>query len=214
LDGGLLVGADDEVASAERFAIETPPVIEVEHPAGLQREVRIAGEGPTAVLPGTDGVGREPPPDGGVRDRGDDTLLDGGSGEIRGVPAGQRHAVGGGQLARQCFDRHDHLRGERPGAARFVVALGARPGVARGTACATWRRSGGECPAGRRSRRWPSPRRPAARSWLVSRRGTPKYSAGRSLGADRARLWLVRCGKGWFSAWLAPSSGGKHDTDP
>ena len=89
------------------------------------------GEGPTALLPGTDGVGRESPPDGGVRDRGDDTLFDGGWGEIRGVPAGQRHAVGGGQLARQCFDRHDHLRGERPGVARFVVALGARPGVAR-----------------------------------------------------------------------------------
>jgi hypothetical protein len=89
----------------------------------------------------------------------------------------------------------------------FGVALGARPGVARGTACATWRRSGGECPAGQRSRRWPSPRRPAARSWLVSRRGTPRYSAGRSLRADRARLWSVRCGKGWFSAWLAPSSG-------
>jgi hypothetical protein len=42
LDGGLLVGANDEVALAERFALKAP-LIEVEHPAGFVREVGIAG---------------------------------------------------------------------------------------------------------------------------------------------------------------------------
>src|SRR5829696_4319514 len=114
LDGGLLVSANDEVALTERFALKAP-LIEVEHPAGLLCEAGIGGEDPAAMLPGTDGIGRKPPPDGRIRDRSDDALLDGGSGEIRCVPAGQRHTALSGQLTRQGLDRHDDLRGESRG---------------------------------------------------------------------------------------------------
>jgi hypothetical protein len=51
LDGGLVVGANDEIALAERFAFEAP-MVEVEHPAGFGREVGIAGEDPATILPG------------------------------------------------------------------------------------------------------------------------------------------------------------------
>jgi hypothetical protein len=145
LDGGLLVGADDEVAPTKRFEGEAP-LVEVEPPPGFGREVGIAGEDPAAVPPGADGIGREPPPNGGVRDRGDDALLDRGPGEIRGVPARQRCAAGHGQLARQRFDRHGHLRGGNPEAARFAVAREDRPSLARRIVCAIWRRSDGGCP--------------------------------------------------------------------
>ncbi len=49
LDGGLLVGRDDEVALAERLCLPLPRV-EVEHPRRFGLEVGIAREDPGAVL--------------------------------------------------------------------------------------------------------------------------------------------------------------------
>jgi hypothetical protein len=209
LDGGLLVGANDEVALTERFALKAP-LIEVEHPAGLLCEAGIAGEDPAAMLPGTDGIGRKPPPDGCIRDRSDDALLDGGSGEIWCVPAGQRHTALSGQLTRQRLNRHNNLRGGKPGAARSVVAPGDRPSAAGRSVCATWKRSVGGCPDDGRSHRCAVHRQPATRSWPVLHRGTVTYSVGWSLRADRVRCRSVRSGKGWFSARLAPLFRDKH----
>jgi hypothetical protein len=86
LDRGLLVGADHEVAG-----LEQPPLpaalIEVEDPACLAGEVGVAGKDPRAVAPRADRVLREPAPDGGARDLGDDPALDRLAGELSARPA-------------------------------------------------------------------------------------------------------------------------------
>lgn len=55
LDGGLLIGADDVVARAERLSVPDAGV-EVQHPLGLRREGGIADEDPGLVLPRLEGV--------------------------------------------------------------------------------------------------------------------------------------------------------------
>jgi hypothetical protein len=55
LDGGLLVGADHELARVKEAALEAAR-IEVEHDRGLGEEVGIGGEEPGAVAPGLDRV--------------------------------------------------------------------------------------------------------------------------------------------------------------
>ena len=67
LDAGLLVGADHELVRSQPAALPES-VVEVEDSPGLLLEVRIAGEDPASVLPGSDRVFAEPSPDGGVAD--------------------------------------------------------------------------------------------------------------------------------------------------
>ena len=163
LDGGLLIGADDVLVSCQRGVAETAGV-QVEHTRGLGSEVGVAGEDPGPVLPGFDRIGGKPAPDGGARDRGDDALVDRGSGQVRAVPACQRNAGFGGQFAGQRFDRDDDVRGKNSGVVLPGVDRPVRAGVARGSVCATWIPLGGACPGGWRSRRCPAPRRRRARS--------------------------------------------------
>ena len=56
LDGGLLVGGDDELVGPQRRVVEAAGV-EVEHPGRLGSEVGVAGEDPGPVLPGLDRIG-------------------------------------------------------------------------------------------------------------------------------------------------------------
>jgi hypothetical protein len=72
LDTGFLVGADHELVRSQPAALPYT-VVEVEDPAGLVLEVGVAGEDPTPVLPGSNGVFVEPSPDGGVADDGSQT---------------------------------------------------------------------------------------------------------------------------------------------
>jgi len=67
LDRWLLIAADDVVAGVQQLALPAPRV-QVEDPAGLGGEVRIAGEDPGALLPWLDRILGEPAPD---RDPGD-----------------------------------------------------------------------------------------------------------------------------------------------
>jgi hypothetical protein len=71
LDAGLLVGAEDVVVLAKRPSFPFP-LVEVQDPAVLPGEARVAGEDPRPVLPGLDGVVSEPTAHGGRRGRGSD----------------------------------------------------------------------------------------------------------------------------------------------
>jgi hypothetical protein len=51
LDGGLLIGAEDELVVTKRRAV-TAPGVEVQRPSGFGSEVRIAWEDPGPMLPG------------------------------------------------------------------------------------------------------------------------------------------------------------------
>jgi len=53
LDGGLLIARDDELV-VEELPLAIDPLVEVEDDAGLLRELRVAGEDPGPVPPGTD----------------------------------------------------------------------------------------------------------------------------------------------------------------
>src|ERR1700756_1675833 len=55
LDAGLLIRAEHVLVAAERLSVPFP-LVKVEDPAGLEGEVRVAGEDPRAVLPGLDRV--------------------------------------------------------------------------------------------------------------------------------------------------------------
>ncbi len=113
LDGGLLVGGDHVVASAERLAFPFSRV-QVQHAGGLGLEVRVAGEDPRPDPPRLDGILGQPPPDGGARDLGHDPAADHLGGNVRHVQPRQRHAQPRRQFAGQGLDRDHHLRGERP----------------------------------------------------------------------------------------------------
>ncbi len=149
-------------------------------------------------------VGGQPPPDGRPRDRRHDALPGGGAGQVRAVPAGQRHALGGrGQLAGQGLDGDHHFRGERPGAALPVAGRRARPGAGRRTACATWltwvtSRPNGSMPVAGSQRpktlaRWTSQAArycsAPPRVYSNSVRGGRRGAAGR-LGWRRIRAWM------------------------
>jgi hypothetical protein len=69
LDTGFLVGADYELVRSQPATLPNS-VVEVEDPAGLVREVGVAGKDPAPVLPGSNGVFVEPSPDGGIADGG------------------------------------------------------------------------------------------------------------------------------------------------
>ena len=59
LDAGLLIGAEHVVVLTERLAFPFP-LVKVEDPAGLDGEVRVAGEDPRPVLPGLEVLISEP----------------------------------------------------------------------------------------------------------------------------------------------------------
>ncbi len=111
LNGGLLVGADDELAWTQRHPVEHP-LVQVEHSAGLGGEVGVAGEDPGVMLPGLERISVQPAPQRRRRDRldqpgGDDLLA-----QLAKAPAAERHAVDGWQLAGQRLDLGDHHVGE------------------------------------------------------------------------------------------------------
>ena len=74
LDGGLLVGRDDEIGLVQGSTLPSA-VIEIQDAAGLAGEVGVAREDPAAVLPGADGVVMQPAPDGGFADGGSDVQI-------------------------------------------------------------------------------------------------------------------------------------------
>ena len=69
LDGGFLIGAQDELIPSQGLALPNA-LVEIEQTAGLGEKVRIAGKQPATMLPGPDGILMEPAPDGGPADGG------------------------------------------------------------------------------------------------------------------------------------------------
>ncbi len=80
--------------------------VQVQHPAGFEPEVGVAGEDPGSVLPGFERVGGQPAPHGRGRDRGHHSAAGGFGGQVRARPLRQRHRAG----ARQLTGQRLHLR--------------------------------------------------------------------------------------------------------
>jgi len=110
LDRGFRVGADDHVAGLKQLAFPAPRV-QVEHRAGLLKEVRVAREDPRAVLPRADRVVGQPTSD-RRRRRVADGVLNDEAMDLRATEARQRQTVRLGRLARDCLDLRDLARGE------------------------------------------------------------------------------------------------------
>ena len=114
LDAGLLVGRDDKFIVFEGFTVPGA-LIQIQDPAGLDGEGRVAGEDPAAVVPGADGVLMEPPPNRAARDSGNQTGIADLTGDVRSVPVGERDAMSSWRLASRRLNLNDQFWGEKPG---------------------------------------------------------------------------------------------------
>jgi hypothetical protein len=117
LDAGLLVGRDDKFIVFEGFTVPGA-LIQIQDPAGLDGEGRVAGEDPAAVVPGADGVLMEPPPNRAARDSGNQTGIANPTGDVGSIPVGERNAVRSRQLAGERLNLSDQFWGKNPGTAR------------------------------------------------------------------------------------------------
>jgi hypothetical protein len=136
LDARLFVGAEHVLARPQGHPLPAA-FVEIEDPAGLERELRIAGEEPAAVAPRAQGILAEPAPHGGATDLRHDAVRHHGATELGHRPARQRHRPAPRQLTRQRFDFHDDAGGKSGLAARRGVPPRGRV-IERGrNACAT-----------------------------------------------------------------------------
>jgi hypothetical protein len=92
LDTCLLVGRDNELIITEMFAMPDS-LIEVKDASGFSGKVRIAGEDPGTVLPGTNSVFIEPAPYRSIADRSYDPTTTRFPRYLRDTPARQRKQV-------------------------------------------------------------------------------------------------------------------------
>ena len=168
---GLLIGADDVFVGAQTLALEDPGV-EVQRPAGLGREGRIAREDPRSRLPGLDRVLVQPAPDRRRRGVGD-AALDHQSMQLSAREPAQRQPVRERQLARDRLDLGDLLWGENGAGDPRAACPSTHPSAARRTFVATSRQSPASYPIAPRSRCRALPLRRKARSARAGRHGTP-----------------------------------------
>ena len=136
LDGGLLVGRDDELARLQPPPLE-PAGGQVHHPPGLGGEVGIAGKDPGAVPPRLERVLVQPAPQRGHRDLvdqagGDDLLA-----QLAQAPAAKRHGPDRGQLTGDRLHLDDHRRGGTGAAGPAACDPPTPKGLPRQSACAT-----------------------------------------------------------------------------
>ncbi len=204
LDGGLLVGGQNELVVLEWFSLEDP-LVEVKDPARLGGEERIARKNPAPMLPGLDRILGKPAPDRAVADPGHQPGASDLRRHVGRAHPGERHPQVGGQLTRQGLDVDDEFRGERPAGGRGGSAPQALPGVARRTASAISRRSPGEYPGGSRSHRWTNPRPPRGSSWPGRHNNTVTNTSPHAASARFSLPGRGRSGMGLVSAWTRPS---------
>ncbi len=98
LDAGFFVGRDHKFIFGERLSLPLT-LVEIQNPTRFGGKVRVARENPTAMLPRTNRVFMQPAPQGGVAQLGDQATLANMMGQLVQTPAGQRHAMRGGQFA-------------------------------------------------------------------------------------------------------------------
>ena len=89
LDGRLLVGREHVFVGPQGAPLERA-VVEIEDHAGFALEGGVPGEDPAPVLPGLDGILRQPAPDGGVGDGGHEAARNRLGANIGNVQARQR----------------------------------------------------------------------------------------------------------------------------
>ncbi len=121
LDRRFRVRADHTIAGLQQLALPAAR-IQVEHPPGLLKEVRVAREDPRAVLPRLDRVLCQPAADRRRRRVAHATLHDEPV-QLRATEARERDALLLGQLARDRLDLGDLLRGEAARAARAFPVI-------------------------------------------------------------------------------------------
>jgi hypothetical protein len=88
LDAGLLIRGYDEFIILQRLIFPATG-IQVQQPARLFGKLGITRENPAAVIPGTDGILVQPPPDRTAADGRNQASLTDLTGEIAGAPARQ-----------------------------------------------------------------------------------------------------------------------------
>ncbi len=121
----LLVGADHVVVGSQ-FDPFPHALIQVEHPGGLDREVRVARKDPRPVPPWLDRIPGQPAAHRRPRQRLDETFGDRLRCQLRRTPSRQRHLPGSRWFARHRLHLSDHLRPEhtRPTGAGSVNEAG------------------------------------------------------------------------------------------
>lgn len=136
LDARFLVSADDTVIRVQRPAFPEP-LVEIQHACGLDLELGIAGKDPTPVPPRLDRILRQPPPQGGLTDGGNEAAAENLALEFRDRVARQGQAMPVRQFTRQGLDGDDDAGGKSELAARREVAPEGPRDVAGRTSCAT-----------------------------------------------------------------------------
>ena len=130
LNAGLFIGADDPFVVGQRSAFPKA-LVEIEDAASLGGEIGITGEDPAPVVPGLDGVLRQPTPNRGFPNGGHNPPIDGGSLQLRHAEAGQGDPEVVGKLTGQGLDRDHGVGGKTPPVGRGEEHRQAPQGVAR-----------------------------------------------------------------------------------
>jgi hypothetical protein len=116
-DAGFLIGRPHVLPWAKRDTVPAPR-IKFPEALGFYGDRRIAGENPTPVPPGAQGVLAEPAPQRGPTDLGDQALRHAGLLQLAQRPARQRQPALCGQLTREGLDGDDDSGGNSGPAAR------------------------------------------------------------------------------------------------
>ncbi len=136
LDARLFVGAEHVLPRPERDPLPAA-FIEIQDPAGLERELRVAGEDPAAIAPWSQRILAEPAPQRGAADLRHDSLRHHLASKLRHRPARQRHLTPPRQLTGQSLDLDDDAGGKSGLVARLEAPPRGRV-IERGrNACAT-----------------------------------------------------------------------------
>ena len=122
LYAGFFVRADHMLIGTQKPAAPYS-VIEVQYASRFAREMWIAGEYPTPILPRPDGVFAEPPPHGGIADLGRDSPGHGLASNLGCAEPGQWDPPFTGKLTCQSLHLHDYVRGENRADALVVAGL-------------------------------------------------------------------------------------------
>ena len=136
LNAGFLVGANDTVVRVQRLAFPET-FVEVQNSPCLQFKSGVAGENPSSVAPGLDGILGEPAPDRSVANGSDESAAQDFLLDLRDRVARQRQVLVARKLTGQSLDGDHHTGGKSGLAARCEVVRTAPLDVARRSACAT-----------------------------------------------------------------------------
>lgn len=136
LNTGLFVGGDHEF-----IWFQEPPVpgtgVQIEDAAGLDGEMWIAWEDPTAVIPRSNRILMKPTPYRAVRNLGDQAGLTHLPSDVRRIPVGEGKIMSGGQFTSEGLDLHHQFWGEKSGGDPDETAPPVPSCGLRRTVCAT-----------------------------------------------------------------------------